>query len=153
MSTIDKDFAELCGAIWEDEEVMFEAKAQDIAINLASAVAHAGLSRAELAEKLGWKPSRVSKILTGSTNLTLKTIFQICKAIGLEFDVVLRQSGERAVVVDAHQHQTIHEEALRNLHRSRQLLEAASLLHRKVSELALATRSYTREECRLRLVA
>jgi len=56
-------------------------------------VCRAGLNRAQLAQKLGWKPSRVSKILTGSSNLTLKTIFQICQAIDLEFDVVLRKAA------------------------------------------------------------
>ncbi|MGN5519640.1 helix-turn-helix transcriptional regulator [Halopseudomonas sp. Lyrl_26] len=153
MSTLDHDFSGLFEALWEDEEIQFEAKAQDVAIALASAVHQAGLSRAELAKKLKWKPSRVTKVLTGSTNLTLKTIFEVCRAIGLEFDVVLRKPCEQVDVVDLEKQRSIHQEAVSNLERSRQLLDAVNELHRKVSQRALATRHYTREECHLKLVA
>ena len=107
MSTGNNEFADMFESVWEDEEVIFEAKAQDVAIELASAVERAGLSRSELAKQLDWKPSRVTKVLTGNANLTLKTIFQVCQAIGLEFDVVLRKVHERAEVVDQHKHQVM----------------------------------------------
>ncbi len=153
MSTGNNEFADMFESVWEDEEVIFEAKAQDVAIELASAVERAGLSRSELAKQLDWKPSRVTKVLTGNANLTLKTIFQVCQAIGLEFDVVLRKAHERAEVVDQHKHQVMHEEVISNLHKSRQLLEAAASLHRKASQRALDTRNYRHEEARLTLVA
>ena len=136
-------FEQLCDSIWEDDELAFEAKAQDVAIALASAVEDAGLSRVQLAEILDWKPSRVTKVLTGSANLTLKTIFQVCSALGLEFDVVLRKANERSV----------YHETISNLHKSRELLAAATILHRRLSLSALSTRSYKREEVRLKLVA
>ena len=153
VSTIDKEFADLCNSIWEDENVIFEAKAQDVAIVLASAVQEAGLSSAALAEQLNWKRSRVSKVLTGSSNLTLKTIFQVCRAIGLEFDVILRKAHQQSEVVDPEKHQAMQQEAVNNLYKSRQLLHASTELHRKVSQSALATRNYTREEARMKLVA
>lgn len=153
MSIVDTEFSELFESIWDDEETLFEAKAQDVAIVLAAAVEKAGLTRAELSKKLKWKPSRVTKVLTGGSNLTLKTIFEICRAIGLEFDVVLRNADERAEAVDPAKHQVIYQETINNLHKSRQLLDAAAQLHRKVSQRALATRHYTHEEFRLKLVA
>ncbi|MCL5041554.1 MAG: helix-turn-helix domain-containing protein [Gammaproteobacteria bacterium] len=153
MSAADTEFSALFTSIWDDEDTLFEAKTQDVAIALASAVEEAGLSRAELAKKLEWKPSRVTKVLTGSSNLTLKTIFQVCQAIGLEFDVVLRNPDERTEVVDPVRFKTINEEAINNLHKSQQLLDSVAQLHMKVSQQALATRGYTREEARLTLVA
>jgi len=89
----NNDFSDLVRDLWADDGLVFETKAQEVSAALASAVCRAGLNRAQLAQKLGWKPSRVSKILTGSSNLTLKTIFQICQAIDLEFDVVLRKAA------------------------------------------------------------
>jgi transcriptional regulator with XRE-family HTH domain len=153
MHATDHEITSLFASMWDDDEVVFEAKAQDVAIALASAVETAGLTRAELAKKLDWKPSRVTKVLTGHSNLTLKTIFQVCHAIGLEFDVVLRKSNERAAVIDPVQHHALHQEAMTNLHKTRELLNAATLLHRKISVSALTARSFTREEARLRLVA
>jgi len=153
MNTVNHEFSELFDSLWEDESTQFEAKAQDVAIALASAVEKAGLSRGELAKKLEWKPSRVTKVLTGSSNLTLKTMFEVCRAIGLEFDVVLRKASERVEVVDPDKHRAIYQETINNLHRSRQLLDAATQLHRKVSQRALATRHYTREEFRVKLAA
>lgn len=107
MNTVNHEFSELFESLWEDESTQFEAKAQDVAIALASAVEKAGLSRGELAKKLDWKPSRVTKVLTGSSNLTLKTMFEVCRAIGLEFDVVLRKASERVEVVDPDKHRAI----------------------------------------------
>lgn len=54
---------------------------------------HSGLTRAELARKLGWKKSRVSKILSGDVNLTIKTITNISEALGYEFEVVFYNSN------------------------------------------------------------
>lgn len=78
-----------------DDDFRFEIKAQDIAVDLARAVTEFGMSRAQLAEKLDWKPSRVSRILSGSSNLTLRTIHQLTEAIGLEFDMILRLPSQQ----------------------------------------------------------
>lgn len=78
-------------SLWEeslqDREFRFELKAQEVAVHLASVVARSGITQKELAEKLGWKPSRVSKVLHGASNLTLKTLFQVCEALGIDFDI------------------------------------------------------------------
>ena len=93
----DSDIQRLFAEAWKDDDLRFETKAQEVAVQLAAAVRHAGISRADLAEKLGWKASRVSKVLTGNGNLTLRTIYQVAEAAGLEFDVILRSpSAQRA---------------------------------------------------------
>jgi len=90
MSESKVNVDELFGELWADEEFQFQVKAQDVATNLARALAESGRSRASLAEALGWKPSRVTKVLSGESNLTLRTVYEVARAIGLDFDVVFR---------------------------------------------------------------
>lgn len=80
-----KELSDLWQASLEDKDFRFELKAQEMAVELAAAVAEAGITHKQLAEKLGWKTSRVSKVLHGATNLTLKTLFELCEALELDF--------------------------------------------------------------------
>jgi len=77
-----KELAQLWQHSLEDKDFRFELKAQEIAVELAAAVADAGITQAELAQRLGWKPGRVNKVLCGATNLTLKTLFELSEALG-----------------------------------------------------------------------
>lgn len=61
-----------------------EVKKGAIANDLCALIAHEHLSRAKLARKLKWKPSRLTKVLSGEQNLTVKTITDI--AVALEYD-------------------------------------------------------------------
>lgn len=45
MKSANHEFSELFDSLWEDESTQFEAKAQNVAIALGSAVEKAGLSR------------------------------------------------------------------------------------------------------------
>lgn len=78
-------------ALWddslEDKNFRFELMAQEVAVKLANAAAASGMSQQELADKLGWKKSRISKVLHGASNLTLKTLFEISEALDIEFDI------------------------------------------------------------------
>jgi len=120
-----------------DEDFRFEIKAQDIAVDLARAVADSGMSRTQLADRLGWKASRVSRILSGSSNLTLRTIHQLTEAIGFEFDMVLRrptqersaQPWEKAEQLASLQR--LHDHAHEHIRQSKQLLETATELNRR----------------------
>ncbi|MCL5041547.1 MAG: helix-turn-helix domain-containing protein [Gammaproteobacteria bacterium] len=71
-----------------DEDFRFELKAQQVAVDLAEVFARTNLTQQELADRLGWKKSRVSKVLHGATNLTLKTLFQMSEAMDSDFQVV-----------------------------------------------------------------
>ena len=59
-----------------------------VASDLASLLKHSGFSRVELAEKLDCPKSRVTRILSGDENLTIKTITQVAEALGYAYDVV-----------------------------------------------------------------
>jgi DNA-binding Xre family transcriptional regulator len=43
-----------------------------------------GMSRSELAERLGVHPSRVTRLLDDPDNITLRTLWRICGAVGLK---------------------------------------------------------------------
>jgi len=55
-----------------------------------------GISQAELAERLGVTRGRVSQILSGRQNLTLRTLAAIGWALGVSFDLNLRPMADRA---------------------------------------------------------
>ena len=59
-----------------------------VANSLVFLLRHSGMSRTDIAHKLGWKKSRVSRVLSGDENLTIKTISQFVEALGYTFDVV-----------------------------------------------------------------
>ena len=47
------------------------------------------VSRAQLAEAMGVSPGRVSQILSGDENLTLRTLSSVAAALGAEIEVAL----------------------------------------------------------------
>ncbi len=61
---------------------------ESVATDLVFLLKHSGLSRSELASKLDCKRSRVTRILSGDENLTIKTITSIAECLGYGFDVV-----------------------------------------------------------------
>lgn len=52
-----------------------------------------GLSQLELAQRLGISEGRVSQLLNGRGNLTLRTMARIAQVLGLELQVVVRPLG------------------------------------------------------------
>jgi len=48
-----------------------------------------GLSRADLAGRMGVSPGRVSQVLSGGENLTLRTLAALSTALDAQFDVQL----------------------------------------------------------------
>lgn len=146
-------------AMWaesmEDDDFRFEIKAQRVAVDLARATAELGLSQAQLAEKLNWSPSRVSRVLHGSMNITLRTLQEFATALNLEFDIIYRQAcnvraaqpWEAKVMLDdatsrCKEIMQLHETAQKNLTQSQNILETACTLNRKSWQLAkTATRN------------
>ncbi len=68
-----------------------------VAADLTVLLTQAGLSRAELAKRLGWSRPRVTQVLSGEGNLTIETVFAVAQALGHTFDVVFRKQDERRV--------------------------------------------------------
>jgi antitoxin component HigA of HigAB toxin-antitoxin module len=86
------DFSDILAAIGEPDS--FELQKDQVGTDLVSLVAFTDTSRTLLAEILGYKKSRVTRILSGMENLTLRTIHDVCKAVGYEFDVTFRKKLE-----------------------------------------------------------
>ena len=70
--------------------------ARSITDELSWYMAQHKISRADLAHSLGVSPGRVSQILSGDENLTLRTLSSVCTALGAGFDLVLRPASEGA---------------------------------------------------------
>jgi len=51
-----------------------------------------GLTRAELASRMGVSPGRISQVLSGGENLTLRTLAAVSTALDAQFDVQLNSS-------------------------------------------------------------
>ena len=47
------------------------------------------LTRADLASRMGVSPGRVSQVLSGGENLTLRTLASLAAALGTQFDLTL----------------------------------------------------------------
>jgi transcriptional regulator with XRE-family HTH domain len=101
--------ASLFGDLLKDDgELQAELAKTAVAADLAVLVARSGLSRTELAQRLGWSKARVSQVLCGNGNLTVATIHVVTRALGQRFDVVFRaaheprapQAWERAVKLE-----------------------------------------------------
>jgi transcriptional regulator with XRE-family HTH domain len=54
------------------------------------------VSRAGLAQAMGVSPGRVSQILSGEDNLTLRTLSMVVDALGAKFDISLRPADGSA---------------------------------------------------------
>ena len=86
------DFSDILAVVGESDSL--ELQKDQVGTDLVSLLAFADTSRTELAQVLGYKKSRVTRILSGMENLTLRTIHDVCKAIGYEFDVTFRKKSE-----------------------------------------------------------
>jgi DNA-binding phage protein len=53
-----------------------------------------GITRTELAKRMGITPGRVSQILSGDENLTLRTIAAVAGALGAHFELALAPNDE-----------------------------------------------------------
>ncbi|WP_437215095.1 helix-turn-helix domain-containing protein [Pectobacterium sp. LFLA-215] len=133
-------------AIWDSSDVdfRFEIKAQELAVDLANALIHSGKTQSELAEKLDWKPSRVSRLFHGPSNMTIKTLFMLLDALDLDFDVVFKkpnqerplQPWQRSSYVEYSSRiirniSELHDKACANLSKSEVILDTAMSLNKR----------------------
>jgi transcriptional regulator with XRE-family HTH domain len=65
-----------------------ELKTIDVAADLTLLLHHAGISREDLASKLGWSSDRLSEVLSGHESITVQTIAFVAGAMGYTLDVV-----------------------------------------------------------------
>ena len=81
----------LAGLIEQNPSLPGELAKVAVAADLAILVAESGISRSDLAKKLGWTRARVSQVLSGQSNLTIETMHAVANAAGSSFDVVFRK--------------------------------------------------------------
>lgn len=90
MSTRKALFDELLQA---NPQLPGELAKVSVAADLTILVAQSGISRSDLAKRLGWSRARVSQVLSGQGNLTIETIHAVAQAAGFVFDVAFRKPG------------------------------------------------------------
>ena len=138
------DMASIWAESMADSDFSFDIKAQSVSIDLVRAISECGFSQADVAHKLGWSASRVSRVLHGAPNLTLRTLHELSSALSLEFDVIYRKAGEHrapqpweAVVMLENaaevckKIENLHVAAQDNLSKSECMLETARQLNRR----------------------
>nr|WP_315484950.1 hypothetical protein [uncultured Undibacterium sp.] len=73
----------------------FEDQKESIAIDLGALISYHGFTRAKFIEKSGWKQSRLSNVLSGRCNLTIKTVHEVAEILGYRFDLIYRKKGQK----------------------------------------------------------
>ena len=69
-----------------------ELKTVDVAADLTLLLHECGMSRDDLASKLGWSRDRLSQVLSGHESIAVQTIAFVAGAMGYTFDVVFRKT-------------------------------------------------------------
>jgi|SRR5690242_13166205 len=81
------------------EQVAYEAASlgREVTSAITFHLREHGITRTELAARMGVSPGRVSQILSGDENLTLQTLATVCAALGIRFrvDVQPATTGDR----------------------------------------------------------
>jgi transcriptional regulator with XRE-family HTH domain len=65
--------------------------ARQAASALAGLLAQRGMTRSDLAKHMGVSPGRVSQILSGDSNLTMKSLASAAKSLGVNVEVTFSQ--------------------------------------------------------------
>ncbi|HRQ59173.1 MAG TPA: helix-turn-helix transcriptional regulator [Azoarcus taiwanensis] len=140
------DLADLWGDEDNSHDWWLEGKRDDVAITLTGMLENRGISFADLARKLDWKPSRVSRALSGRENLTINTIAEIIRAADYDFDLLVRpKSAQRAL--QQWEESELRCDLLEHLKICETLVEAAQAMHETAERLAQrAFRNPMREE-------
>jgi len=69
----------------------------DFTMQLEEAMEAGGITSAMLAGRMGISESRVSQVLNGQANISMKTALRFANAVGLDFAPVLYKMGEQPV--------------------------------------------------------
>ena len=72
---------------------LFDLKKTEVATHLSALMSCTGNTRSSVAASLRWKKSRITQVLSGNGNPTIKTIFEFCSAIGYDFDIAFRKAA------------------------------------------------------------
>ena len=84
-----KSFTELYREAERHDDYWVAGLAQAFLEDLVRAMDEAGISRAELARRLGSTPAYVTKILRGNVNFTLTSLVKLARAVGCELHLAI----------------------------------------------------------------
>lgn len=70
-------------AAWRKENEVWLKWSRKIAMTIVDYMQENGLSRTDIAEKMGVSPQYVSRILSGNTNFSFKSIAEIERKLGI----------------------------------------------------------------------
>lgn len=70
-------------AKWRQENGVWLKWSQGVAMSIVDYMQENGLSRADIAERLGCSPQYVSRILSGTTNFSFKSVADIEARLGI----------------------------------------------------------------------
>ena len=76
-------------AAWRKENASWLRWSRQLAVTLIGYMQDNGMKRADLASKLGVSPQYVSKLLSGTENLSFKSIANIEDRLGISFLVMV----------------------------------------------------------------
>lgn len=93
MAMKPKTFPELFDEAERNEDYGVAGAILAFTEDLARVMEREGVSRAELARRLGATPAYVTKILRGNVNFTLATMVRLARALGAELQVQLSPRG------------------------------------------------------------
>ena len=77
-----------------DSDFIYEGLILDISYQLKEKKKKKGLTKKQLAEKMGVKPSYITKIFGGG-NISIKTIAKVLAALEVESEIVLKEKSEK----------------------------------------------------------
>lgn len=82
--------------LWGDTSHMsaFAIKKEEVAANLTALMVFCNRNRSYISSMTGWSRSRVTNVLSGDMNLTLKTLWEFTSALGYNFDIALRDENQ-----------------------------------------------------------
>lgn len=78
-----------------DEEFIYEGLLLDISVQLKKLMEEKGITKKELAERMGVSPSYITKIFGGS-NISLKTIAKVLSALEVDATLEIRDRNKTA---------------------------------------------------------
>lgn len=96
----ERSFSDLFADAEKRPEYWQELAVLDFTNELVGSMERMGLTRAELARKLGTSPAYVTKLLGGNANFTLMTMTKLAMAVDSEIHLHLAPRGARTWWVD-----------------------------------------------------
>lgn len=93
MQTKQRTFKERAEAARKTTGYNVQSAILDFTEDLVSRMEAAGVSKSELAARLGTSPAYVTKILRGQSNFTLESMVKVAGAVGADLRIHLQSSG------------------------------------------------------------